>query len=116
MTQYKELATGTRLSLGWILILDSETKKGANWVPEGHGTKGTRVQDTEVTQLHNCRELTSLLGVTKSHFPYLASTKMSPSKMLGNYHYESSDRVHPGYLYAWQTCETCAVLSEQRVE
>lgn len=107
---------GTQLSSGWILILDSETKKEQIGYLKDLETKGTRVQDTEVTQLNNCLELTSLLRVTKSHFPYLASTKMSLSKMIGNYHYEPYDRVRPGYLYAWQTCKTCGVLHEQRVE
>lgn len=116
MTQYKELMTGTRVSLGWILILDSVTKKEKIGYLKDMKSKRTRVQDTEVTKFHNRLELTSLLGVTKSHFPYLASTKMSPSKMIGNYHHESYDRVHPGYLYAWQTRKTCGVLSEQRVE
>lgn len=107
---------GTWLSLGWILILDSETKTEQIGYLKDMESKRTRVQDTEITQLHNCLELTSLLGVTKSHFPYLASTKMSPSKMIGNYHYESYDRVRPGYINAWQTCKTCGVLSEQRLE
>lgn len=45
---------GTRLSLGWILILDSETKKEQIGYLKDMESKRTRVQDTEITQVHNC--------------------------------------------------------------